>query len=362
MEGTSEKVNKPVDSDFQQQRLKGWAPIMTPLWVITVLIVVGVSFIPTGIILNNKSFGIYENTVVYDGSSMDVDCSINNQNQNRTCSARINITEDVEGPLFVYYKLTTYYQNHRIYVASRDFYQLSGEDIAKSDLERSCSSKVEENGLILNPCGLIANSLFTDIFTLDSSNSKPSSVTLDENDITWESDEDRFAQPEGFEAVPIPNSSVPCANYVQSPCNITFYKDQWYAYYYPNDDSTQYLYESYPQQINPVVGVNDEHFQVWMRAAALPTFRKLYGKIDADLKKGDYLTFMINANYEVDSFDGTKSLTISQVGEFGGKNNFLGVAYIIVGSISLLFATLLSLKQAIAPRPIADLSSLHWDY
>ena len=31
-----------------------------------------------------------------------------------------------------------------------------------------------------------------------------------------------------------------------------------------------------------------EHFIVWMRTAGLPNFRKLYGKVTEDLKKGTY--------------------------------------------------------------------------
>lgn len=32
----------------------------------------------------------------------------------------------------------------------------------------------------------------------------------------------------------------------------------------------------------------------------------------------------VEANFEVDSFDGGKSIVISTVGNFGGKNSFLG--------------------------------------
>jgi hypothetical protein len=37
------------------------------------------------------------------------------------------------------------------------------------------------------------------------------------------------------------------------------------AYYYPNDATTQYLYESYPDVVTPLQGVKNEHFIVWMR-------------------------------------------------------------------------------------------------
>jgi hypothetical protein len=84
------------------------------------------------------------------------------------------------------------------------------------------------------------------------------------------------------------------------------------------------------------------------------------GKIDYDFKKNDVLSFTVEANYEVASFDGSKSLLVSNLGEFGGKNPFLGVAYVVVGSISLLFAMLFVVKQTVAPRAKADASLLNW--
>lgn len=73
------------------------------------------------------------------------------------------------------------------------------------------------------------------------------------------------------------------------------------------------------------------------------------------------LTFTVNANYEVGSFDGSKSLLISNLGEFGGKNPFLGVAFVVVGSVSLMFALLFVIKQTVAPRAKADASLLNWN-
>jgi hypothetical protein len=34
--------------------------------------------------------------------------------------------EDADGPMYVYYELQNFYQNHRRYVSSRDAYQLEG--------------------------------------------------------------------------------------------------------------------------------------------------------------------------------------------------------------------------------------------
>ena len=45
-----------------------------------------------------------------------------------------------------------------------------------------------------------------------------------------------------------------------------------------------------------------------MRTAAQSSFRKLYGRIPAGLKKGDTITFNVTNNFEVDSFGGAKAL------------------------------------------------------
>lgn len=134
-----------------------------------------------------------------------------------------------------------------------------------------------------------------------------------------------------------------------------------YLYWYPENDSTQYLYESYPKVVSPIEGVENEHFIVWMRTAGLPTFRKLFGKIHHDLKKGDTLSFDMDLNFEVDSFDGSKALVLSTLGDFGGKNSFLGISYVVVGSISLLLGLLFALKQAINPRQLGDTRFLGWN-
>jgi hypothetical protein len=173
---------------------------------------------------------------------------------------------------------------------------------------------------------------------------------MSENNIALPSDvEYLFKQVDGFKSEVVANSSSACSLEGIAENDCLTYRDPstglWYKYWYPEDSTTQYLYETYPDQISPIKGVTDEHFIVWMRTATLPTFRKLYGKIQGDFNAGDVLTFDVTANYEVSSFGGTKALVISTVGEFGGQNSFPGIAFITTGAFAFLLAAFYGVKD-----------------
>lgn len=349
---------RPADTPFKQQRLASWQPVLTPLNIIVIFILIGIIFIPVGTHLYSSANNVYEQTIIYDGSDVDANtnCEITTSDQNKSCTIDFVLTEDVTGPVYVYYTLKNFYQNHRRYVKSRSALQLQGSQVSEGDLELECDPLTKNGTMLLNPCGLIANSFFTDTISYLG----PSGgATMDESGISWATDSERFKQVEGFQYVS--ESFTTNATYCQSEYGADYQSYQTYCFYYPDDSTTQYLYETYPNQISPIDGVTDEHFIVWMRTAGLPTFRKLYGKIDADFSKGDTMSFQVLANYEVSSYDASKGLVISTLGTMGGKNPFIGVAYIVVGSISLVLAFLFALKYFLDPRKQGSAEYLHWD-
>lgn len=296
------------------------------------------------------------------------------------------LTEDLDGPLYVYYGLDNFYQNHRLYVKSQNVAQLLGSSTTPptpAQLEKDCGSKAKDaNGLLLYPCGLIANSYFNDRFQLDSN----SAYTLNEKDIAWKSDYDKFYNPEGFMFKEFNGQPCPDASYAWGLSNQIMSTDATkpkqytnpdgviFCYWYPNMDTFSYLwinpndnsaagYNAASQNyLDPTKGMQDEHLMVWMRTAGLPNFRKLYGTIKGPFKKGDILTFNINSNFEVQSFGGSKSLIISTISAIGGKNSYIGVSYVVVGCLSFLLTILFFIKHYTSERrKLGDTNLLRWE-
>lgn len=91
--------------------------------------------------------------------------------------------------------------------------------------------------------------------------------------------------------------------------------------------------------------MTDDHFIVWMRYAGLPTFRKLYGKIDVDMSKdkGPYKMKIVN-NFDVAPFEGKKSIVFSTTNGLGGKSYKLATCFFIAGAATALYLIFLAYK------------------
>ena len=226
----------------------------------------------------------------------------------KSCTITLQIKNTMKPKIMIYYQLNGFYQNHRRYVKSKSDEQLHGKDFTLEEMKNSqdCDPAITNAdmgkdksiiGTKLNPdelavpCGLIAKSYFNDNFTnweLDDG-TQITQISPNEKDIAWKADKE----------LKYKNTNKP--------------EKQW-------------------------IDMTDEHFIVWMRPAGLPNFRKLWGRIENEIKANSKVKVTIENNFNVTSFSGKKYLILSTVNAFGGKNSFLGISYIVLGGISIILA------------------------
>lgn len=294
-------------------------------------------------------------------------------NANKNCTLRFIAPEDMEPPIMVYYELNNFHQNHRFYSRSKDDFQLHGAVGSSRDATytKLCAPLETLGNKTLNPCGLVANTFFNDKFDLVGGfDDEGSRLELNEEGIAWQSDlQYKFKLPEGFQ-MEVCSSVDECSSGASTCCQdygfsceqpeISKKDELCYAYDYPDANTTQYLYQTYPNLISPLEHVTNEHFVVWMRIATRPQFQKLYGWINQKIPKGETIEVLVNANFVVESFGGHKALIMTTTHMFGGKNEFLGVTFKGLGFIFLSFGICLALKHWFRPRKIADRKYLHY--
>lgn len=88
----------------------------------------------------------------------------------------------------------------------------------------------------------------------------------------------------------------------------------------------------------------------WMRVSTLKDFRKLYGRINASFEEGDVVAVEIRNRYNVQSFGGEKHIVLANNAVAGGRNAFLAIGYLVVGSLYLLFGVSLLLSHLLVRR------------
>lgn len=354
--------NEPPDKAVFQQRMEAWHPILHPVWVIVTFVLLGAAFVPTGFKCKQITDSVVQMVTAYDsfhsGTWEDLGCGISQANEGKTCTITFTPDTDMEPPVLIYYEINNFYQNHRSYMTSRDDNQLLG-GTKQTPLAASLCDPLNQLGdIYLNPCGLIANTMFNDVITLESGTNEDGDdldLVMLEDGIAWQSDlEYKFGQPKDLKT----KRCDSCEDCEQEWDGDTLYEDAktgvCWRFLYPNAESTRYLYETYPEIINPIEGVLSEHFIVWMRTAATPNFRKMYGWIDSKIPAGSTLQFKVKSNWEVKSFKGTKSLVLTTTSMFGGKNTNLGNSFIAVGTFCFIAALFFGLKHMIKPRKLGD--------
>jgi hypothetical protein len=260
-------------------------------------------------------------------STKDLQLSyIQNPGTDKNCTVTLTVPKRMKSPVYVYYELDHFYQNHRRYVKSVSSAQLQGSnDPSLSD----CKPEDYVNGLPITPCGLIAWSLFNDTFNFSTVGS--GSVPVNKNGIAWKSD-------------------------VQKKFGSTVFPKN-----FPNNNLTDPSGIGGAELNSSLPLDQDEDLIVWMRTAALPNFRKLWGKIEQDFQPGDTINVAILNRYNTYSFEGKKKLVLSTTSWLGGKNIFMGVAYLTIGVLCIVLALVFLLIHLRHPRPLGDPSYLSWN-
>ena len=201
------------------------------------------------------------------------------------CRLFFEIPDNIGPPVFLYYRLTDFYQNHRRYVKSYDQDQLQGHfrdnnSIANSDCD---PLRIDpETNKTFYPCGLIANSFFNDSIKspvwieVAGSNAANQTYVMNSQGTAWSSDRDLY-KPTPYtedQVVPPPNWRLQYPTY-----NATF----------------------------PLPNLQEwDAFQIWMRTAGLPTFSKLSLRNDTATMRSGW--------YYVDVNDCKASIPVSAIG------------------------------------------------
>ncbi|SMN18409.1 similar to Saccharomyces cerevisiae YCR094W CDC50 Endosomal protein that interacts with phospholipid flippase Drs2p [Maudiozyma saulgeensis] len=351
------KSNKPPNTGFRQQRLKSWQPILTPQSVLPILIFFACIFTPIGIGLVASSNGVQDFSIDYshcDTKATDEYQDIPHKyvrhhfkeklsyqpqwraivdDEETTCQLQFEIPNTIKNHIYVYYKLTNFYQNHRRYVESFDHRQLKGKALKYEDLSIHCKPLRGEGEKAVYPCGLIANSMFNDTFDtqLTGADDNTDDFELTNKHISWSIDRHRYKMTK-YNASDI----VPPPNWRKK------YPDGY------TDDNIPNIHEW-------------EEFQVWMRTAPFPKFYKLALKNEsAHLPNGKY-TMDIGLNYPVSIFGGSKSFIITTNGVTGSRNLSLGITYLIVAGLAALFGAIFLIKMVFQPRTLGDHNYLNFE-
>lgn len=119
---TKPNSRKPKYSRFTQQELPAWKPILTPKWFITSFVTIAILFTPAGLLCLWASEHVvevvdrYDNDCLPDSYATNPESFIQSNKTNKTCVRTLKIPRKMTAPIFIYYQLDNFYQNHRRYV------------------------------------------------------------------------------------------------------------------------------------------------------------------------------------------------------------------------------------------------------
>ncbi|KAG4178439.1 hypothetical protein ERO13_A10G042950v2 [Gossypium hirsutum] len=293
---------------FTQQWLPACKPVLSLAWVILIFLFIGFIFIPVGLVTLQASHSVIAHSlalVVEIVEQYDIGCVpkpfrinkvsyIQDDSIPKNCALFFVEHRSLLSCISLFFRNTYFASNISLYIKSRSDQQLLRgrkyhDTISYHPVEFS-------NDQHILPCGLIAWSLFNDTFTFIRDREE---LKVNRKNIARKSDrEHKFGK------------------------NV-------YPFNFQNGTVIG------GGKLNPRIPLSDqEDLIVWMRTSALPSFRKLYGRIETDLDVDDVVV----------------KLVLSTTSWLGRKNDFLGLAYVFIGSSSVTVAVVITLLHLLSPR------------
>ncbi|XP_068602402.1 transmembrane protein 30C [Brachionichthys hirsutus] len=327
-------ARRPDNSAFKQQRLPAWSPMLTASTVLPFFYLMALICMLLGVWLLLTVQSTQEIKLDYTEAGTCDRCfekrkDVANAALNCSCIVVLSIGKAFKGDVFFYYGLRNFHQNLRRYMNSRDDAQMVGRNKSLKKPSTYCKPfDKDQDGRPIAPCGAVANSIFNDTFilTYHGSVGRPVRAPLLQTGITWYTDKNvKFRNPK--------TGNLTLAQVFEGTAKPLYWQKPVYSLDLSEPSNNGFL--------------NDDLI-IWMREAAFPNFKKLYGVLNRanepftqGLPAGDY-SIDISYNFPVQHFQGRKEVVLTTLTWFGGQNHFLPIAYLVTSSLILLTAVVLT--------------------
>ena len=208
-----------------------------------------------------------------------------------------DVKTELNPPIYFYFELDNFYQNHFRYAGSNSFEQLQGKYVEDPTGCEPISTEKEspdsDHKITYAPCGLASRYMFNDSYILPE--------TFTEQGIAW---------PEQInKSIFLPNSRY--------------------------SDTARWMRRQ--SSVNPSIYVNEtlnEHYLNWMQTSHRRHFKKLYAVNNGTKVASGPFTVIINCNYDSSLYKYKRYVSLMKPGNLGGKNQMIWVLNLVMSILT----------------------------